>query len=68
MEIQPDTTRRLGKGGYGTVFLGTFQGNAVAVKRIDLLDANGREEETLQALAHTNIAKLFHVESTKEFR
>ena len=68
MEIQYDTTCRLGKGGHGTVFLGTFRGLAVAVKRIDLLDANGKEEKTLTKLKHTNIAKLYYVECFNEFK
>ncbi|EFX78333.1 hypothetical protein DAPPUDRAFT_246435 [Daphnia pulex] len=68
MEIQLDVKVRLGKGAFGAVFPGTFRGRQVAVKRVDLFDANGNEEETLKQLDHPHIAKLFHVESNDEFK
>jgi hypothetical protein len=57
MEIQLDVKVRLGKGAFGAVFPGTFRGRQVVVKRVDLFDANGNEEETLKQLDHPHIAK-----------
>lgn len=68
MEIQLDLRDRIGKGAFGSVFSGTFEGRQVAVKRVELLDANGNEEDTLKQLHHPHIAKLFHVESNEEFK
>ncbi len=68
MEIQLDVTVRIGKGAFGSVFSGTFRGGKVAVKRVELLDANGNEEDSLKQLDHPHIAKLFHVESNEEFK
>jgi serine/threonine protein kinase len=61
MEIQFDGQVRLGQGGYGSVFPGTFQGNYVAVKRVLVIDAtNENEENILQQLNHPNIVKLLY--------
>ncbi|XP_045027711.1 probable serine/threonine-protein kinase irlB [Daphnia magna] len=58
----------LGKGAYGYVFRGKFEGIQVAVKRV-LLDGNIKrnEEECLKKLKHPNIIKLFHSESDDDF-
>jgi hypothetical protein len=68
MKIQYNTEVPLGEGGYGSVFPGTFQGREVAVKRVLLDKANGKEEEALKKLDHPNIVKLFHVECEKDFK
>ena len=69
MEIQFDGQVRLGEGGYGTVFPGTFQGNNVAVKRVLVIDAtNENEENILQQLNHPNIVKLFHFYSENDYK
>lgn len=68
MEIQFDREVLLGKGGYGAVFLGTFQGRKVAVKRVELIRASANEEENLKQIHHPNIVKLFHVECTDDFK
>jgi serine/threonine protein kinase len=61
MEIQFNGKVRLGEGGYGSVFPGTFQGNNVAVKRVLVIDAtNENEENILQQLNHPNIVKLLY--------
>ncbi|XP_046457501.1 serine/threonine-protein kinase/endoribonuclease IRE2-like [Daphnia pulex] len=68
MKIQLDLKDRIGKGAFGSVFSGTFEDRQVAVKRVELLDANGNEEDTLKQLDHPHIAKLFHVEFNDEFK
>ena len=68
-EIKFDREIRLGEGGYGAVFPGTFQGNKVAVKRVQLIDAtNENEENILQKLNHPNIVKLFHFAKDENFK
>ncbi|KZS01475.1 Uncharacterized protein APZ42_001857, partial [Daphnia magna] len=57
----------LGEGNYGSVFRGEFEGRQVAVKRILLNKINKNEEECLQKLKHSNIIKLFHIESDNDF-
>jgi serine/threonine protein kinase len=69
MEIQFDGQVRLGQGGYGSVFPGTFQGNYVAVKRVLVIDAtNQNEENILQQLNHPNIVKLLYFYSDNTFK
>ena len=68
-QIQFDDTVRLGEGGYGTVFPGTFRGNKVAVKRVLVIDAtNENEENILQQLNHPNIVKLLYFYSDNTFK
>ena len=69
MEIQFDREVWLGEGGHGSVFLGTFQGNKVAVKRVLVIDAtNENEEKIMQQLNHPNIVKLFHFYSENDYK
>jgi serine/threonine-protein kinase/endoribonuclease IRE1 len=69
-QIKVDVNKILGSGGYGEVFLGEWNKNQVAVKRIPLykVESNQREEEALQKLDHPNVIKLFHAESGSENR
>jgi len=64
----------LGKGGFGAVFRGHFNGEDVAVKRI-LEDSSlktscgdSREEMAMLSLNHPNVVKLLHSESDDNFR
>jgi hypothetical protein len=68
MKIQFDRNIRLGEGGFGSVFPGTFQGNKVAVKRVLLIDATGNEENILKQLEHPNIIKCFYYETDATFK
>jgi serine/threonine protein kinase len=68
MEIEFNRQVRLGRGGFGSVFPGTFQGRKVAIKRVELVNATDNEEEALKQLDHPNIVKLFHVECTDDFK
>jgi hypothetical protein len=65
-----DLDNKLGEGRYGIVFKGIWREKSVAVKRIQLIhiakDTQG--EEALQGLDHSNVIKLFHVESDANFR
>lgn len=78
----PRSPKLLGKGAFGIVYEGLWNGKIVAIKRIDktnFLDfsdsaANStsagqqREEEVMQQLDHPNVLKLFHVENDVNFR
>ncbi|XP_046654297.1 serine/threonine-protein kinase/endoribonuclease IRE1-like isoform X3 [Daphnia pulicaria] len=63
-----DSQVRLGRGDFGSVFSGTFEGREVAIRRIELIDASDNEEDALKQLDHPNIIKLFHVECNKDFK
>jgi hypothetical protein len=62
----------IGRGGNGVVFRGSFSGQDVAVKRIQLIDANyklnSRELLNLRQLKHDNIVEFIHVEDNDDFR
>jgi serine/threonine protein kinase len=68
MEIEFNRQVRLGRGGFGSVFPGTFQGREVAIKRVELINATDNEEEALKQLDHPNVIKLFHVDCNKDFK
>ena len=64
---------KLGSGGYGEVFYGTYSGKvrqkrSVAVKKIDLSKSDKREESALQKLYHPNVIQLFHETVDQNFR
>ena len=62
------TSGIIGKGGYGVVFHGTFFDQNVAVKRIQQIDVNTREEANLRELNHDNVIKLKWLEENETFR
>ena len=69
--VKIDESKELGRGGFGTVFLGTFEGNNVAVKKIPVgvLDNENdlqREVELHKQLDHQNVLKLLHVDEEKD--
>ncbi len=69
MEIQFDGKVRLGVGGYGSVFPGTFLESQVAVKRVLLIDTTDEnEEKVMQQLNHQNIVKLLHSKTDDTFK
>ena len=59
-----ETTQRIGKGTYGNVFRGSYNGDTVAVKRIENESETGldvevvRELTTLRSLLHPNVVDL----------
>ena len=59
----------LGEGAYGKVFKDVWRGIPVAVKRILLTDVfnDARGEDALQRLDHSNVIKLYDVESDLTF-
>ena len=74
MGMSWDIRKILGKGGFAFVFKGAYRDKQleklipVAVKRIQELDVNPREENALRNLRHPNVIKLFHVVSDADFR
>ena len=74
MSFSFERQKVLGKGNFGVVFEGNWNGQRVAVKRINLMDLetrrNGEEspEEVLKNLDHLNVIKLFHVDSDMDFK
>jgi serine/threonine protein kinase len=67
-KITFDRSNRLGEGGYGSVFLGKFNGKEVAVKKVERFKVVENEELALKQLDHPNIIKLLHSESDKDFK
>lgn len=68
MELDKDEI--LGSGGYGVVFAGTYDGNPVAIKRIQLTDDLTellREEDALKKF-HRNVVKLYSITSNDDFK
>ena len=63
-----DRKRVLGRGHYGTVFLGTLDGMEVAVKRIQILDCKPQEENTMGIFDHENVLKLIRVKEDEDFK
>ena len=69
-KIQFDRSQKLGEGGCGTVFEGTFNATTpVAVKRVEKVRSrnNTAADSLLQKLDHANIIKLFHAEQDEDF-
>lgn len=60
----------LGKGSFGTVFSGIFQGSKIAVKRIDVTKVSDSNQEThfQTHLDHVNILKVLEVFEDDDFR
>jgi predicted Ser/Thr protein kinase len=65
--------KELGRGGFGVVYGGTFEGNAIAVKvtvKVHLDDERKREQEREMEehfrLDHENVLKLLHVEDSRD--
>ena len=65
-QIKYEKEKELGRGSYGIVYLGTFQGIDVAVKRIPLEWVEKREEDAMCRFDHQNIVKLLCVEQEPE--
>ena len=71
--ITYDRKIRLGIGGFGHVFLGTFNEETVAVKIVEhhnrCLDREkkDREEKVLRMLDHPNVIKLHGIMETENF-
>jgi hypothetical protein len=66
--MQVDRTGLLRDSFEGT-WKGTWKDKKVAVKRIQIENVeNNLGEEALQKLDHPNVVKLYHVESTSDFR
>lgn len=66
-------TRFLGRGGYGRVFTGMFEGKLVAVKRIECTDPDEgrkvfqREVEPMKGLKNANIVRFLAYTTDLDF-
>jgi len=58
----------LGKGSCGSVYRRTFRGDHVAVKKVQLVDLDKREEEAMRELSHPNVIRLFDTREEGEFK
>ncbi|KAI9561484.1 hypothetical protein GHT06_012442 [Daphnia sinensis] len=60
----------LGKGGFGIVYRGTYNGETIAVKKIMLenVDKHNREVTLQIQLDHENVLKILTVEQSDDFR
>jgi serine/threonine protein kinase len=73
-DVQFDRRNKIGEGGFGTVFAGTFKGEKVAVKRVDPMGSQLRENDLErsikfhQLLNHPNIVQFKHCEEDRDFR
>ena len=72
MELQYDRKQILGKGTYATVFKGSWNGEDVAVKRIEIPKLNEkfkyREEVAMRKMNHRNVLKLKEVQEDEDFK
>jgi serine/threonine protein kinase len=63
---------KLGEGGFGLVYRGTFRGIEVAIKMVQIARQKpqraGREYENMRMLDHPNVLKLLDVKETSEIR
>ncbi len=73
MRFEEKKENELGRGAFGFVYRGTFEGNAVAVKvteKVDLDDKGKqkqkRETEEHLPLDHENVLKLLHVDDSRD--
>lgn len=67
--IKIPTKQLIGRGGFASVYHGTFRGIPVAVKRIEHeRRCDDKEERALKMLNHTNIVKLHAFEDSEDFR
>lgn len=72
-----DSAKILGKGTFGMVFLGEFNGDPVAVKRIDKVEFTNtgltaaemdKEEVAMTKLDHHNVVKIHFVDTDPYFK
>lgn len=70
--LEYNRSKILGNGTFATVFLGTWNGEAVAVKRIEMHKLNkrfkDREEVAMRQMDHQNVLKLKEVQENEDFK
>ena len=73
MGFSCDTSKMLERGGFATVFKGTYRSDQlipVAVKQVQLLDVmnQSKEEEALKLLNHPSVIKCYQTANDFNFR
>lgn len=67
--VEIDLTTKLGRGAYGEVYAGEWNGIDVAVKRILLSNLFlEREVDSMKGLKHENVVTLLAVEGDQNFK
>ncbi len=67
-EVQYDRREKIGNKSFNNVFAGTFKGEKVAVKRVQLMDSHDREvKNNKKLLNHPNIVQFKHYEEDDDF-
>lgn len=66
-KIKLDLKSVLGKGNFGSVYEGTYEGRQVAVKRILVENVSPREIKLHPTLEHENVLKVYAVEEDENF-
>ncbi len=73
IDVDIDRSSVVGRGAYGVLFAGTFKGEKVAVKRIQLMDYGDSEKdferslEIQHLLNHRNVVQLKQFEKDDDF-
>ncbi len=72
MRFEEKEENELGRGGFGVVYRGTFEGNAVAVKVTVKHSDDKRQQDQKREieehirLDHENVLKLLHVDDSRD--
>ena len=63
-----DSDKVLGSGRFAFVYHGSYRGDHVAVKRVEIARSEEREENAMLKLKHPNVIRLLHKKQIGEFK